>query len=214
MEPVSGVEASAKPATPKVHPSAKIRAHKWTRLVHVYTSMIAFFVVLFFAVTGITLNHPEWTFGISPKKSAAKGILPPSAIKGTTVDWLVVSEYLRREEGVRGSVADTRADVLEGEITFKGPAYEADAVFKIDTRTYDLTSTSQGFVGLMNDLHKGRDTTSSWNWLIDVSGAFLTLVAVTGLALQFFLRKRRTSALTTAVTGTALAAILIVIASR
>ena len=33
------------------------------RWIHVYTSMISLLIVLFFGLTGITLNHPKWTFG-------------------------------------------------------------------------------------------------------------------------------------------------------
>lgn len=201
-------------SAPKRRPSTKTRAHKWTRLVHVYTSMISFFVVVFFAVTGITLNHPAWTFGTSPKSTSTTGTLPKDAVVNGKVDWFRITEFLRSNEGIRGSVADKRADDTEGEIAFKGPAYEADATFKINTRAYELTTTSQGVVGFMNDLHKGRDTRSSWNWLIDVSGGFLTLVGVTGLGLQFFLRKRRRSAISLAVTGTALVTILVWMASR
>jgi hypothetical protein len=174
--------------------------------------MIAFAVVLFFALTGITLNHPEWTFGTSPTRTTKVGTLPSAAVRNGVVDWFTVSEYLRSKEDVRGSVSDKRADDLEGSIVFKGPAYEADATFRIADRSYTLTTESQGFVGLMNDLHKGRDTRSSWKWLIDVSGAFLAFVSFTGLTLQFFLRRRRRSAFVTAGVGGALMLALLLMA--
>ena len=31
---------------------------KWARIVHAYSSMVALVLVLFFGLTGITLNHP------------------------------------------------------------------------------------------------------------------------------------------------------------
>ena len=195
-------------------PSAKIRTHRWTRLLHVYTSMISFVVVLFFALTGITLNHPNWTFGSTPSRTTVSGTLPIRAFTGNGVDWLNVSEYFRNEHGVRGSVSDRRSDANEGSLTFKGPGYEADATFKIDTHTYELTIDSQGVLGFMNDLHKGRDTRSSWKWLIDVSGGFLALVAFTGIALQFFLRKRRRSAVSVAAVGGVVVALLTWLAAR
>ena len=195
-------------------PSAKIRTHRWTRLLHVYTSMISFVVVLFFALTGITLNHPNWTFGSAPSRTTVSGTLPIRAFTGNGVDWLNVSEYFRNEHGVRGSVSDRRSDANEGSLTFKGPGYEADATFKIDTHTYELTIDSQGVLGFMNDLHKGRDTRSSWKWLIDVSGGFLALVAFTGIALQFFLRKRRRSAVSVAAVGGVVVALLTWLAAR
>ena len=195
-------------------PSAKIRTHRWTRLLHVYTSMISFVVVLFFALTGITLNHPNWTFGSTPSRTTVSGTLPIKAFNGNGVDWLNVSEYFRNEHGVRGSVSDRRSDANEGSLTFKGPGYEADAIFKIDTHTYELTIDSQGVLGFMNDLHKGRDTRSSWKWLIDVSGGFLALVAFTGIALQFFLRKRRRSAVSVAAAAGVVVALLTWLAAR
>ena len=33
------------------------------RWLHIYLSMFSLAVVLFFSVTGITLNHPDWFFG-------------------------------------------------------------------------------------------------------------------------------------------------------
>ena len=49
---------------------------RWVRWVHVYTSMISLLVVLFFGLTGITLNHPDWTFGGSATKDTHTGTLP------------------------------------------------------------------------------------------------------------------------------------------
>ncbi len=37
----------------------KRNTHRWARWIHVYTSMVALVVVLFFGITGITLNHPS-----------------------------------------------------------------------------------------------------------------------------------------------------------
>ena len=39
------------------------RVAKYARWLHIYVSMTAFAVVFFFALTGITLNHPDWASG-------------------------------------------------------------------------------------------------------------------------------------------------------
>jgi uncharacterized protein len=188
--------------------SRKLAVHRWTRTIHVYTSMICFLVVLFFAATGLTLNHPTWTLGKSQTRATTRGTLPTDWRGGSTIDWLRVAEYLRATHGLRGEVAEHDADAKQGSITFKGPGYSADAFFQVATGTYDLTVEAQGLLGVMNDLHKGRDTRSSWKWAIDASAVFLVVISITGLMLQFFLRKRRSSALSTAVVGCVIVGIL------
>lgn len=53
--------------------SARRTTQRVARWLHVYTSMIALFIVLFFGVTGITLNHPDWTFGDATSRTANIG---------------------------------------------------------------------------------------------------------------------------------------------
>lgn len=171
--------------------------------------MICFVVVFFFAATGITLNHPNWVFGDAGSRKTVSGALPANWRNGTTVDWLRVAEYLRTKDGVSGAVGDYRSDDTQGSINFAGPGYAADASIDVKKGTYDLTIDSQGFLAVMNDLHKGRDTGSSWKWLIDVSGGFLVLISMSGIVLQLFLRKRRRTAMLTAAAGAAIVAILI-----
>ena len=36
------------------------RAYTLSRTLHLYLSLLAFLTLLFFAVTGLTLNHPGW----------------------------------------------------------------------------------------------------------------------------------------------------------
>ena len=65
----------------------------------------------------------------------------------------------------------------------------------LTTGAYTFAVEQQGWVGVLNDLHKGRDTTTTWKWIIDVSAVFLVVVAITGLVIQAVYRKRRRSAL-------------------
>lgn len=186
---------------------------KWTRWLHTYASMLALLVVLFFGFTGVTLNHPDWTFGFGPTEETVSGTLPADwQTADGSVEFLTVSEFLRSEHAIRGEVTDFGQTSADGFISYRGPGYSADAFFDLGTESYEITVEQQGWVGILNDLHKGRDTVSSWNWLIDVSGIFLVAIAITGLALQLLLRKRRRSALTVAGIGTLITVLLTVIA--
>jgi uncharacterized protein len=184
----------------------KIVAHKWTRLIHVYTSMICLLLVLFFSLTGITLNHPSW--GASTSTKTVTGALPATWKQGDTIDWLVVDEHLRATNGITGQVVDHRNESGETSITFNGPGYSANALINPATGTYELKTEAQGLIGVMNDIHKGRHTTSSFKWVIDVVALFLVLISLTGIFLQFFLRKRRRSAYVTAAVGAVLGIVL------
>ena len=64
-----------------------------------------------------------------------------------------------------------------------------------------LTVVQQGFVAAMNDLHKGRDTSTLWRWVIDLSGWSLVFLGLSGLGIQFFTRERRRNGIKLAAVG-------------
>lgn len=167
-----------------------------TRWLHIYLSMFSFAVVFFFAATGITLNHAEW-FSRQVQTRHYRGIVPPSLFRESTdqqPDKLGIVELLRNRHKIHGSVSDFRVEDSQISISFKGPGYAADAFIDANG-SYDLAETRSGFVAIMNDLHKGRDTGSVWSIVIDVSASLLVLVSLTGLVLIWFVYKRRTSGL-------------------
>ena len=184
----------------------RLRVHSSLRWLHIYTSMVSLLVVLFFAATGVTLNHPDWLAG--ERTEELTGTLPATWKTAKGIDWLVVAEHLRAAHGVHGAVADRRADDREGSLTFRAPAYSADAFIDLRDGSYKLTVSYQGAVGVLNDLHRGRDAGNAWAWLIDVSGVFLVFLSLTGLGLLFYLKKVRIKGLVVMTAGAALVVVL------
>ncbi len=201
-------EVATSPAAARRKRSRSAAWQKWSRLIHAYTSMIALLLVLFFGITGITLNHPEWTFGDAPTTTTKTGTMTFEVAPDGNVDYLRVSEFLRDRYAISADVSDYQTTGNQGSISYRAPGYAADASFDTSTGAYRVTIEQQGFVGVMNDLHKGRDATSSWKWAIDVSAAILVVIALSGLLLQLFLKRRRRSALIVAAVGTVLAIVL------
>ena len=76
-----------------------------------------------------------------------------------------------------------------------------------------MSIVGQGPLGVLNDLHRGRDAGSLWAKLIDLSGIILIVVSVTGIALLFYLKKMRLSGLLTMIVGCLLLLILLKMAS-
>lgn len=189
---------------------ARRATQKWSRIIHVYTSMAALLLVLFFGITGITLNHPTWSIGSSVSTSTRSGTLPVApTLDGGGANYLQASEYARSELGVTGEVEgfDTAADTAT--IRYRKPGYAADLTFSLADARYELVTTQQGmFWGVLNDLHKGRYADTSWKWLIDLSGLLLVVMAFTGMVLQLFLKRRRRSAFILAGVGAVVTIVL------
>ena len=159
--------------------------------------MLSFAILLFFALTGLTLNHAEW-FENQRNTAHYEGTMDVAWMK--TADPKSVAEdkiveYLQRVHGVNGTVSNFRVDAAQCEVLFKGPGFEANAAIDRGTGKYDLTVTGFGLVAVLNDLHKGRDSGSKWSLVIDFSAVLLALLSLTGLTLIFFLKKRRMSGL-------------------
>lgn len=177
------------------------------RWLHIYLSMVSFALIFFFAVTGLTLNHAE-RFAGKVSTVEVSGALNPAWVRDPDtlkVDKLSVVEYLRKTHGITAALSDFRIDDEQVGVSFKGPGFAADAFVDRATGKYQLTRTSGGFIGLINDLHKGRDTGGAWSVFIDVAAVLLTVVSLTGLLLLLFLKKRRASGLWVAATGLLLA---------
>ena len=166
------------------------------RWLHIYLSMGSFALVLFFAATGLTLNHPNW-FANRTKTQERHGIAEKAMLRTASSDGakLGLVEMLRAREHVQGAVSDFRVDDQQVSISFRAPGYTADAFIDRDTGKYDLSEVRNGFVAVMNDLHKGRDAGRVWSAVIDGSAVLLVLVSVTGLVLIWFVHKRRASGL-------------------
>ncbi len=188
------------------------------RWLHIYISMMGLGALLFFSVTGLTLNHPDWLFGGVRKTQLAKGQLNTnwlaSGADEKAVDKLAIVEELRRTQGLRGLVDDFRVDDGECSVVFKGPGSSADVVIDRRTGTYQLTTATEGLVALMNDLHKGRHTGSVWSVVIDVSAVVLSLVAVSGIWLLLYVKRRRSSGLWIGLAGVLLLGLLCLLGVR
>ena len=194
---MTGIEPEAEPRLIRTVPGRRRRnnGQRWTRLLHSWLSMTSLLVVLFFAVTGLTLNHQDWTFGQAPQVTKTSGTLPSGAITSSEPDFLQISEYLRANEGATGEITDHGVDGDTGRISYSGPGYTGSATFSLTDGSYTMESTRYGLVAVANDLHKGRHTSTAWSWTIDAAAVLLILVSLTGLILQLLIQKRRTTAL-------------------
>jgi uncharacterized protein len=199
-----GVKSSSDNKRTDKQPKAawKKRTASVSRWLHIYLSMVSFVIILFFAVTGLTLNHADWFDKEQIKKSTGKVQLKWVNVQDTArIAKLEIVQQLKRDNNIYGDISDFFIDDNQCTISFKGPGYSADAFIDRHTAEYKLTETRLGLFAVMNDLHKGRDTGKKWSYLIDASAIFMTLVSLTGIVMICFMKKKRFSGLILAVVG-------------
>ncbi|HQR93960.1 MAG TPA: PepSY-associated TM helix domain-containing protein [Sediminibacterium sp.] len=178
-----------------------------SRWLHIYVSMISFAIVLFFSVTGVTLNHPDYFAG-EMKETHEKGQMDTAWVKVSDtvkIAKLEMVELLRKQHGIKAPVTEFRIEEEQCAISFRGPGYAADAFVNRTDGNYEITLLKAGAIGVLNDLHKGRDSGAKWAILIDVSAILMILISLTGIILLLYIKRKRISGIVWALIGLALA---------
>ena len=168
--------------------------HTW----HWISAAISLVGMLMFAATGVTLNHADLV-PAQPKVVDRAATLPPSLLRMLKVSPAAADAPLPAP--VAALVAQTAglnpsgraAEWSEDEVYVAMPRPGGDAWVSIDRATGAIKAetTSQGWVALLNDLHKGRNTGLAWRLFIDVFAGAAILFSGTGLLLLQFHAKHR-----------------------
>ncbi len=186
-----------RPPAPARKRSLYSRSAAAFRWLHIYVSMASFGALVFFAFTGITLNHPTWFGAGEQTVKDLQGEFPPEEV-GAGLDKLAIAESLRSRHSLRGAVSEFEVDEHECMLVFKGPGYAADVFVDRESGAYSVTETTSGMMAVLNDLHKGRDTGTAWSRVIDISAAVMLLMGLSGFGLLLYLKKRRLGGVVTA----------------
>lgn len=187
------------------------RSQRWVRPLHAYSSMLMLFILLFFTLTGITLNNRQWL----PTPSIPKGVELPLAEKFNDVVFQTgtadqqgqeVWQWLKSKQGLSGGelsvqwVADESLLLLD----VKRPGgYTLAEVFPEEQLVW-YESQSLGWMAVVNDLHMGRYSGKAWSWFIDLSALVILFFTLTGFWLVLFHPKRRSRTLMLSGLGTLL----------
>lgn len=179
----------------------------WTKqfyLWHWVSSAFALAAMLFFAFTGITLNHAG---SLSAKPSVKKTEIslpdslrpivaaPPGEEPADTKQPL--PRELRRwlSRNLDADPGDRPVEWSADEIYVDLPRPGGDAWLTIDRATGAIEHevTKRGAISFLNDLHKGRHTGLVWVLFMDFFSVVSVIFCLTGLALLFVHARRRPS---------------------
>ena len=171
---------------------SKTRLLKWVRLIHSYSAMAVLVSMLFFAVTGLTLNHRDW-IPVADELSIQELALPANlfAPKGNlsrpmieverTLDWL------RESHGLSGRNVRIDLELDEQLLVFdiKNPGGYSLVEVDVASRSVVIEQQEYGAWSTLNDLHMGRNSGAVWSWFIDLSAIAMLLFSLTGLVVGF-----------------------------
>ncbi|MBK1883732.1 PepSY-associated TM helix domain-containing protein [Luteolibacter pohnpeiensis] len=184
---------------------------------HWVSSALCLAAMLFFAVTGITLNHAS-RFSSKPDVREIKATLPPNLLKRIAFDGSPdatapvpeeVADWLSKKTGTK--LSGRAAEWSEYELYISLPRPGGDGWLSIDRETGEILheTTRRGTVAFINDLHKGRNTGPAWAWFIDLFSIACVVFCITGLCLLWVHAKRRPSTWPVVIAGIVIPLILI-----
>lgn len=168
--------------------------HQW----HWISAAVCLLGMLLFAVTGITLNHAA-QIEATPKITQVHDRLPPPLLRALpTRDEATaplpakVSDWLRRQHGIEADGREAEWSADEVYLSLPGPGRDAWLSIQRDDGTLEYERTERGWIAVLNDLHKGRNTGSAWGWFIDLFALACVVFTLSGLfLLQMHARQRR-----------------------
>lgn len=183
--------------------NARAEIYRQSRKWHGYLSALAFLALIFFSVTGIMLNHPEW-FSAEPGQSRQYEVVLPAdglATALTTEDPpRTIAEIASASTQIVGAYSSGEIIDDSAMIRFEGTKGSSDLTVDLQTGRTEVTISQASTSRILQELHRGTSAGTVWRLLLDVTAALIILLSIIGYVLFFSLRFRlRTSiALTSA----------------
>ncbi len=165
---------------------------------HGYLSALAFLALIFFAGTGVLLNHPGLLQGEQPAPVETAFTLAPEQITELRAAEEPGRE-LARIAATHGELAGAyRSGDLAGDdlyVNLQGVRGRTDVTGNLATGEVSVHVERADAVGVANELHRGEHAGDAWRFFIDAIAAVLIFMSIIGLVLFFSLRFRLKTAL-------------------
>ncbi len=186
--------------------------YRFCRMLHGYLSAVAFIALIFFAGTGLLLNHPEW-FASDNARNERTITLPMrdiNAARSASDAPRALAALVQNKIEVRGEYASGDIMAPEAMLRFEGVSGSSDVMIDLDTGRTEVSVQNATTVSMLHDLHRGKKAGQVWRGLIDIVAGVVLALSLIGYILFFSLRYRLGSSLTiTAIGAIALIGIFI-----
>ena len=189
-------------AETKPRGSLKGEVYRQSRLWHGYLSAFAFLALIFFAGTGLILNHPEW-FPTRPdphplERTVTLGPAELAAAKASPDPSKALAAALAAKVKLRGAYQSGEVLDDEAQIRLEGVTGASDILVDLKSGKTEVSVARADLVTTLNELHRGKNAGAAWKALIDASAILMLALSLIGYVLFFSLRFRlRTSLILT-----------------
>ena len=185
--------------------------YRHARYVHGWLSAFAFLTLVFFSATGLLLNHPDW---FEPAKDEQSQViqLPDQIMKsiaGKENPSDEILAYIRQNHDLVGRYKSSEVMDDEVMIHLESPAGSSDIWVTFDDRKAEVTTKPASTVSLLNELHRGKNASTAWSWMIDISAILILLMSIAGYILFLSIKTRLVTHLTLTAISIALLILLI-----
>src|SRR5678815_5042365 len=170
-------------ANPPTAARFRVRLERWNRKLHYYAGLFLLFFLWLFAVTGLVLNHPTWSFAESwTKRTETNSERAITALSPELRGDLAQAREILRQLGIEGEIlwTTTRTDASQFDFQVRRPGHffflKADFAKKLvsvrqsDVNLWGVIKVLHTFSGVqMDDPRNRRDwaLTSMWAFSMD-----------------------------------------------
>lgn len=192
--------AAVRAAKPKPKAKAKPKAgfdkgalFRLSRMLHAYLSAFAFLALMFFAVTGLLLNHPDWVDLTKMREANSTVTLTQDELSKAAAQSdpnAALGKVLASKTKLLGGYKS--GETLDGEasLRFEGVRGYTDAYVDLASGSAEVTVKHANPVATINELHRGKNTGKAWAAVIDISAIVVLALSLIGYILFFSLRFR------------------------
>lgn len=168
-------------------------------MLHAYISAFAFLALIFFSLTGLFLNNPQWFEKIKSHPKEESLTLPvqdiSSALKTSTPPQ-ALANVIKAHFALQGAFKSGEIIEDEAHIHFEGTKGKSDAIINLKSGVTEIEQEHASVISIIQDLHRGKNSGQVWKIVIDMTAYLVLALSLIGYILFFSLRFRLITSLT------------------
>lgn len=161
-------------------------SYRHVAVIHGCLSAFSFFLLSFFAITGLLLNNPQW-FAAPSDLQTQRFILPSAFVaelkqQENPSDELLI--YLKQQTNLIGRYQSTEIINQKMKIKLVSPAGSTEILTDFDTHSAEISTQSVSTLTLIQQLHQAQYAGGAWHWLVNMTAILILLLAIAGYVLS------------------------------